>query len=160
VEAWFVINIKPKKEFVVETLFQATRTRVYIPRLLKDGRPAPFFPGYGFIFFDFPSQFRLVRFMRGVKAVLGHGLQPIPVSPALVEEIQSRERDGFVRLTEVYDVAKVGDDVEIVDGPLKGMRGIFNKELKDRERVAILLRYVAYQAQVLIKRDKLRRVEH
>lgn len=157
-EAWFVMNIKPKKEFVVERLFQGSRTRVYIPRWLKDGRPAPFFPGYGFIFFDFPAQFRLVRFMRGVKALLGDGLHPIPLPPALIEEIQSRECDGFVRFTEVYDAARVGDEVEIVDGPLKGMRGIFNKELKDRERVAILLRYVAYQAQVLIKRDKLRRV--
>lgn len=159
-EAWFVISTKPKREFVVERLFQEGGIRVYFPRWLKDGRPAPFFPGYGFIFFDFPAQFKLVTYTRGVKTLVGDGRRPTPLPPPVIEEIRARECDGYVRFTEVHGEARVGDEVEIVDGPLKGIRGIFNKELKDKERVAILLRYVAYQAQVLIERSKLKKVAH
>ncbi len=51
----------------------------------------------------------------------------------------------------------VGDEIEVVEGPLKGLRGIFQKEIGDRERVMILLNYVSYQGQLLIEKSKLKK---
>jgi hypothetical protein len=45
-----------------------------------------------------------------------------------------------------------------MEGPLKGLRGIFKKELTAKERVIILLNYVAYQGQLIIEKEKLKKV--
>jgi hypothetical protein len=45
-----------------------------------------------------------------------------------------------------------------VAGPLKGLRGIFKKELTPKERVLILLSYVSYQGQLVIEKEKLKKV--
>ena len=157
-ECWFVLNTKPKKESIVERLFQEGGILFYLPKYLKDGRPAPFFPGYGFINFDFPGQFNIVRYTRGVKTLVGDSHCPIPVSQTLIVQIKAREQDGYVQLSEAYEETHLGDRVEIVEGPLKGIRGIFCRELKDKDRVAILLEYISYQAQVMIEKYKLKKV--
>ncbi len=48
----------------------------------------------------------------------------------------------------------VGDEIEVVEGPLKGLRGVFKRELTERERVLILLDYVSYQGQLIIEKKK------
>jgi len=51
----------------------------------------------------------------------------------------------------------VGDEIEVAEGPLKGLRGIFQKQIDDKERVMILLSYVSYQGQLLIEKKKLKK---
>lgn len=155
---WFVVNTKPKKEFHVERLFQEGGIVSYLPKYLKKDKPAPFFPGYAFVFFDYNSQYHLIKFTRGVKAIVRQGAYPAPVDEALINEIRSQEREGYIELVNFYGDPNPGDEVEIMEGPLKGIRGIFSRELKDKDRVAILMRYVAYQAQVMIERCKLKKV--
>jgi hypothetical protein len=41
---------------------------------------------------------------------------------------------------------------------LKGLRGVFKKELSGQARVLILLNYVSYQGRLLIEKDKLKKV--
>jgi len=158
VECWFIVNIKPKKESLVERLFQQKGILSYYPKYLKNGRPAPFFPGYGFVYFDYPAQFNLIKYTRGVRTVVGHSHCPIPVCSTLIVEIKARECDGYIQLSEECGEACVGDEIEITTGPLKGVRGIFSEKLKDRDRVAILLQYVSYQGKVLIEKCKLKKV--
>ena len=55
-ECWFIANTKPKKEFIVERLFRQGGIVAYLPTYLKKGRPAPLFPGYEFVYFDYPGQ--------------------------------------------------------------------------------------------------------
>jgi transcriptional antiterminator RfaH len=158
-ERWFVINTKPRRESRVEAILSEAGFKVYNPVIMPAKMLRPLFPGYSFVFFDFPSQFRLVRYARGVKSILGVREEPTPVPDELVQEIKSRETDGVVVLQETRVVPEVGDEIEVVDGPLKGIRGIFNKELKDHERVAILLSYVSYQARLTISKSRLKKVE-
>lgn len=157
-ECWFVVNTKPKKEFIVERFFQESGIPSYLPLYVKAGRPAPFFPGYAFVFFDYPGQFNLVRYGRGVKALVGNSRCPIPVDRTLIVQIKARECDGYIQLSESGEEARLGDKVEIVEGPLKGIRGIFNRELKDQDRVAVLLEYISYHAQVMIDKHKMKKV--
>jgi transcription antitermination factor NusG len=46
----------------------------------------------------------------------------------------------------------------VKDGPLKNFAGIFEREMKDTDRVRILLEAVSYQAHVEIGRDMVKRV--
>jgi len=155
---WYVLNTKPKKEFQVERLFNEGGIEIYSPKYLSENRIKPFFPGYEFIYFDFPLQYQLVRYTRGVKRVVGNREGPIPIPEEVIQGIKAREMDGLIELLKYGEEPEVGDEIEVMEGPLKGLKGIFKRELPERERVLILLNYVSYQGQLLIEKRKLKKV--
>ena len=155
---WFVLNTKPKKEFHVEKLFIEGGFEIYNPKYLHDNKIKPFFPGYEFIYFDYPEQYRLVRYTRGVKRVVGNRVGPIPIPEKVITEIKAREVNGLIELYKYGQEPELGDEIEVVEGPLKGLRGIFKKEIPEKQRVLILLNYVSYQGQLLIEKKKLKKV--
>jgi transcription antitermination factor NusG len=155
---WFVLNTKPKKEFQVEKLFQEGGIEFYCPRYKQESRKKPFFSGYGFIRFAYPSQYRLVRYTRGVKRVIGNQEGPIPIPEEIILQIKQREINGYIELEKYGEIPEIGDEIEIMEGPMKGLKGIFRKELTDKERVVILLNYVSYQGQLIIEKKKLKKV--
>ncbi len=155
---WFVLNTKPKKEWQVEKLFTEGGIKVYNPKYMHDKRIKPFFPGYGFIYFDFPLQYQLVRYTRGVKRVVGTQEGPIPIPEEVIAGLKSREINGLIELLKYGEEPETGDEIEVVEGPLKGLRGIFEKKLDDKDRVLILLNYVTYQGKLLIEKKKLKKV--
>jgi len=157
-ERWFVLNTKPKKEFQVEKLFTEGKITVYNPKYLHENRIKPFFPGYEFVLFDFPAQYKLVRYTRGVKRVVGARGMPTPIPEEIIHKIKSREVNGFIKVEKYGEEPELGDEIEVMEGPLKGLRGIFKKELTPKERVLILLNYVSYQAQLIIEKEKLKKV--
>jgi len=157
-KSWFVINTKPKKEFQVKKIFGEAGFDYYNPVYESEGKVKPFFPGYGFLYFEFPGQYQLVRFTRGVKRVVGNREGPIPIPEEVIQEIKGREVNGLIELAKYGEEPAVGDEVEIAEGPWKGLRGIFKKELSDKDRVMILLSYVSYQGQLLIEKKKLKKV--
>jgi transcription antitermination factor NusG len=67
------------------------------------------------------------------------------------------EADGFIRIGERL---KPGDHVTIKDGPMKNLSGIFEKEMRDSERVSILLTTISFQGRVVIDRSLLDKVRH
>lgn len=157
-EKWFVLNTKPKKEFQVEKMFIQGGIQIYIPKFLQENKSKPFFPGYGFISFDYPNDYRLVKYTRGVKRVVGNEAGPIPVEDTIIKKIKSREIDGHIELNKYGKKPEIGDEIEVMEGPLKGLKGIFRRELTDSERVLILLNYISYQGQLIIEKKKLKKV--
>jgi len=157
-KSWFVVNTKPKKEFQVEKIFTEASIPVYNPKYRHEGQIKPFFPGYEFVCFDFPSQYRLVRYTRGVKKVVGNSEGPIPISEEVIHEIKAREINGLIELNKYGEEPQVEDEIEVMEGPFKGLRGIFKKELSDQERVMILLNYITYQGKLIIEKKKLKKV--
>ncbi len=157
-ESWFVLNTKPKKEYQVERLFSEGGIKVYFPKYMHENKVKSFFPGYGFIYFDFPAQYQLVRYTRGVKRIIGHDVGPIPLESGIIEQIKSRELEGFIELNKFGINPEIGDEIEVMEGPLKGLRGLYHRELTDKDRVLILLNYVSYQGQLIIEKKKLRKV--
>jgi transcription antitermination factor NusG len=156
-KAWYVLNTKPKKEYQVERLFKEGGIDFYCPRYLQEAREKPFFSGYGFIYFDYPDQYRIVKYTRGVKRIIGNQEGPIPIPEEMVQQIRKREINGYVEFEKYGVVPDIGDEIEIMEGPMKGLRGIFRKELTDKERVVILLNYVSYQGQLIIEKSKLKK---
>ncbi len=157
-QRWFVLNTKPKKEHQVERLFIEGGFTIYNPKYLVEKKIKPFFPGYEFILFDFPAQYQLVRYTRGVKRVVGTRGVPTHIPEKVIHEIKSREVNGLIAVDKYGEKPQVGDEIEVMEGPLKGLRGIFKKELTPKERVLILLNYVAYQGQLIIEKQKLKKV--
>jgi transcriptional antiterminator RfaH len=154
---WYVINIKPKKETQVERLFTEGGFEVYCPKYVREKRVSPFFPGYAFLRFDFPAQFQMVKYTRGVKRVVGNDSGPIPIPEQTIRGIREREHDGLIVFERYGEQPRVGDQIEVVEGPLKGLRGVFQKEIGEKERVMILLNYVSYQGMLLIEKQKLKK---
>ena len=155
---WYVINTKPKKESQVERLFEEGGFTVYCPKYVREKRVGPFFPGYAFLQFEFPAQFQMVKYTRGVKRVVGNDDGPTPILEEIVMSIKARERDGLVVFEKYGEEPAVGDEIEVVEGPFKNLKGIFRKEVGDNERVMILLNYVSYQGTLLIEKTKLKKI--
>jgi transcription antitermination factor NusG len=155
---WFVLNTKPKKEFHVEKIFTEAGFRIYNPKYKQDERVKPFFPGYEFIHFDFPEQYRLVKYTRGVKKIVGTQEGPTPIPEEVLDALKAREVNGLIELFKYGEEPELGDEIEVVEGPLKGLKGVFKRELSDADRVLILLNYVSYQGQLVIERKKLKKI--
>ena len=156
---WFVLNTKPKKEYQVERLFEEGGFDFYCPKYIQESRKKPFFPGYGFIYFDYPAHYKLVKYTRGVKKIIGNQEGPIPVHEKIIQQIKLREINGYIELEKYGGIPEIGDEIEIMEGPMKGLRGVFRKELTEKERVVMLLNYVSYQAQLIIEKKKVKKVK-
>lgn len=90
--------------------------------------------------------------------MVGSKVLPTPILEDVILEIKSREVNGLIEIDKYGEEPEVGDEIEVVEGPLKGLRGIFKKELTAKERVLILLNYVTYQGQLIIEKEKLKKV--
>src|SRR5512136_2882717 len=110
---WYVINVKPKKEFQVEKLFTEGGFTYYNPVYKQDERVRPFFPGYGFLLFEFPNQYQMVKYTRGIKRVVLNIQRPIPLPGEVIQEIRAREIGGLIELEKHGLMPQVGDEIEV-----------------------------------------------
>jgi len=163
---WYAIHTHPKQEdragsnmrvLGVPIFNLKTRERRYnqytnVPSYITK----PLFPRYIFARFKINDLYHKVRFTRGVSSVVSFGEEPTPIDEEVIALIQSHvKEDGFVRINEEI---RPGDRVIVKDGPLKNFAGIFEREMKDTDRVRILLEAVSYQAHVEIGRDMVKRM--
>lgn len=155
---WYVLNTRPKKEFQVEKLFIEGGFNVYNPKYKQDNQILPFFAGYEFVQFEFPSQYQMVKYTRGVKRIIGNEEGPIPIGDEVILVIKAREKNGLIELEKYGIEPGVGDEIEVAEGPLKGLRGIFKKEMKAKERALILLNYVTYHGRIIIEKKRIKKV--
>jgi len=110
----------------------------------------PLFPRYIFARFRIDNLIHRVRYTRGVQSIVSLGRNPAPVDDQIIFLLQSQMNDeGLVK---VCDQFKTGDEVIIRDGLLRNFTGIFEREMKDSERIVVLLNTVSYQAHFEIER--------
>lgn len=116
----------------------------------------PFFPCYVFARFELDRHYHMVKYTRGVRNIVGNPGSPWPVSKEIIDIVKSRmNEDGFVVIRP--DI-KVGDMVEITEPPLKGFVGIFESEIKDSDRIIVLLNTIEYQAKIKIEKEFLKKL--
>jgi len=163
---WYVIHTHPRQEDRAERNLLSEGLETLSPKIKQrrynqyTGELAyvikPLFPRYIFARFDADVWLHHVRYTRGVHCVVSFGEYPTPVDGEIITIIRSRiGEDGFVRIS---DQLLPGDRVMVKDGPLKNFIGIFEREMKDCDRVMILLTTVGYQAHIMIERDLLRKI--
>jgi len=88
--------------------------------------------------------------------VVGNDQGPIPVEPEIIGCLKSREKGGLIELMKYGEEPQPGDEIEVSGRSSEGLRGLFCKNLSDRERVMILLNYVAYQGSLMIEKARLK----
>lgn len=162
---WHAIYTKPQEEGRAEANLAAGGIEALYPRVRQERRnpytgkavhlPRPLFPRYIFARFDAATELHRVCYTRGVKSLVSFGGGPLPVEDEVIALLRSRVgEDGFVPLD---DGLRSGDEVEISDGPLRGMRGVFDRSLSGERRVMVLLTAIRCGASVTVERASVQR---
>jgi transcriptional antiterminator RfaH len=154
---WYALHTHPNQEGRAESNLTAWNIETFVPKYRARRRnefrsePSysvrPLFTGYIFARFD-ANEIPKVRYTRGVHSVVGIGTTPVPVDDELMEAIRARTgEDGLVRLS---DEIKPGDEVVLKGGSFDNFEGVFERRLKDSERVMILLKTVTHRVRVVV----------
>jgi len=145
---WYLLYLKPKNEDKVseklsecgfEVFNPKIKERRYVRRKLMDV-VSPLFPGYIFVRFGIPADYRLIKYTRGVRNVVGTENFPIPVAQGIIDSVCARLVEGFA-VVKAHRFSP-GEAVVIKEGPFQGIDAIFEKEMKGIERVSVLLQEV------------------
>lgn len=152
---WYSVYTKPRQENTVAGSLQNAGLEIFNPRLRRKKymngiyRDAinPLFPCYLFVKFEPETTSHMIKYTRGVRRIVG-GDMPWPVADEVIDLIRNQGEDGVIAI-KPPDL-KYGDSVAINDGPLTGLKGIFENELSGQERVVLLLSAIEYQARVVV----------
>lgn len=152
---WYSVYTKPRHENTVADSLQNAGLEVFNPRLRRKkymnssyrDTVNPLFPCYIFVRFEPETTAHMIKYTRGVKRVVG-GDMPWPVSGEIIDLIRDQGEGGIIAIKPPQ--LKYGDSVAINDGPLAGLKGIFERELNGNERVVLLLSAIEYQARAVV----------
>src|SRR5215813_2984141 len=164
---WYVVHTNPKQEERADNNLRAWGVDTLLPKLKTyrfnefTGAPTvhtkPLFPRYIFAKFNARKQLAKISFTRGVHYVVSFGGQPVSVDEDIIQIVKARmDQTGFVKLG---DELKQGDRVVIKAGPLREFEGIFERRLKDNERITVLLTTISYQGRLVINKDLIEKVQ-
>ena len=115
----------------------------------------PLFPGYLFVWVV--RGWWDARWSPGVIRLVMDGSVPAHVPDAVIAEIRSRERGGFVEVPNPHGLAP-GMRVRVISGPLSAQIGML-AALRPRERVLVLLQMLGGQQRVELARTAVEAVE-
>src|SRR5574344_1360744 len=154
---WYVVNtysgheqkVKEKIKAKIESMgMQDFIYRIIIPETteieIKDGvkkeKVKKMFPGYILVEMVMTDEvWYIVRNTPGVTGFIGSsgkGAKPTPLPPQEIDKVLANM--GMSRLDIDSDM-KIGDQVNVVDGPFKGMMGRIDSVDKDNNRLNVLI---------------------
>jgi transcriptional antiterminator RfaH len=137
---WYLIHSKPRQEARALENLQRQGYEAWLPMLtvekIRRGRIAnvtePMFSRYLFIRLDtVTSNWAPIRSTLGVSRLVTFGSVPASVPDDLIEALRTAPMQSRQRLL------ATGEEVLFVDGPLQGLRGIFQQH--DGEARALVL---------------------
>jgi transcriptional antiterminator RfaH len=161
---WYCLHTKPLKEAHVASYCTAQLDlQTYFPRVrqyrvIRRQRrlvTRPLFPRYLFCRFDSATLYRAVRYAPEILDIVSSGSTPTIVPDNLIENLQSWAGDE-VDIFTLQPTFKIGDEVEVTDGPLQGFSGRILKESEESARVVILLSFLQNGAHLSVDRTDLR----
>ena len=163
---WYLIHSKNRQEHVAELNLRQLGVETFCPRVNEGKWPRSkalaegevLFPGYLFIRADMASQYRKITYAHGVLRVVQFGAAPAVVDEEIVNSIKERVHNGLVVLPKAslssdQNSLQPGQIVRIHKGPLQGLKAIFEQELNGAQRVALLMKTVAFQGHVILDRN-------
>jgi transcriptional antiterminator RfaH len=143
--AWYALYTKPNSEVKVARTLKVRGFEAYLPLLpSKPGeRIEPLFPTYLFVQCDLETLgIASLQWIPGLRRIVGFAGRPAVVPDAAIKlmetELRRIEEQGGLP-THSF---KPGDEVVIEEGPLAGLRGVFQGPLGPAERVHILIDFL------------------
>ena len=142
---WYCLRSESRKEHIATNNLQNLCFEVYLPvycRVIRHARKItlaakPVFPGY--LFAAIQNDFQLSQFKRtkGVKAVVSAGIKPISIHSSFIHQIKAKEdAQGYVQINQGR--FQSGDLVNIQEGALKGLQGLFHCSLDDQRAMLLV----------------------
>jgi transcriptional antiterminator RfaH len=160
---WACAQVEPRRERLASHCLTLAGYEIYQPLLREQRRShgrkitvtSPLFPGYLFLWVV--SGWWNARWSPGVIRLIMDGLQPAHVPDAVISEIRSRERGGFIELPKSRGLAP-GMRVKVLQGPLQDQIGLL-AALRPHERVLVLLQLLGGQQRVELARNAIEAIQ-
>src|SRR5215471_10526732 len=160
---WACAQLEPQRERLAVYCLGLAGYQIYRPLLREQRRShgrkilvtPPLFPGYLFLWVV--RGWWDARWSPGVIRLIMDGEHPAHVPGAIIDEIRSRERNGFVELPKVRGLVP-GMRVRVISGPLSERIGML-AALRPHERVLVLLQLLGGQQRVELARGAVEAVE-
>ena len=154
---WYAVRTKPNEEDRADMNLRAWQVETFTPKV-KELCTSTYggsryvtrhlFARYIFAHFDPERQLHQINYTRGVQNVVSFGGSPLSIADKVIDVIRERiGEDGFIRINDDF---KPGDSVKVNSGPLQSIEGVFERKLKDKDRVKILLNTISYESHLLI----------
>lgn len=144
-EVWYALYTKPNAEAQVARTLAARGLQPFLPLLpaRPDGRIRPLFPAYVFVRCDLTAVgLDQLQWIPGLRRILSFAGRPAVVPDKAIELIEAGLREIEAAGGLPKHPFKPGDTVVIDQGPLAGLRGIFQGPVGAVERVHILIRFL------------------
>ena len=152
---WFCLKTQPKREHLGATaLRRQFGIECFSPRLrfrrMTQRGPVWFveamFPGYLFAKFVYSEQHRAVEASHGIRGIVHFGDRLATLPENVVVGLQTRV--GAEEIVTVDCPIKVGQTVEIVEGPFQGLEVVVTHLLPAKERVRVLFEFLGRSIQM------------
>jgi transcription elongation factor/antiterminator RfaH len=160
---WYAIYTKPRHEKKVYQQLVEKDIVVFLPmtkslRQWKDRRKwveMPLFTGYVFIDILLKNKIEALQ-TRGVVKMVSFGGVPASIPDWQIEQLKKVISQPESLRLEQY--LKKGDTVEVIAGPLKGVKG-YLREIRGETRVAILIDGIYQSASFEVQKNFVKKIE-
>ena len=158
---WFCLKTQPKREHLGATaLRRQFGVECFSPRLrfrkMTQRGPVWFveamFPGYLFAKFVYSTQHRAVESSHGIRGIVHFGDRLATLPENIVAALQSRV--GEEEIVTLDCSLKVGQSVEIIEGPFQGLEVVVTHLLSAKNRIRVLFEFLGRSMQMEISTAK------
>jgi transcriptional antiterminator RfaH len=151
---WLLLQVKPRQEMRALENLERQQGECYCPLIqvekLRRGKriqvEEALFPGYLFINVQLQQNgltYTSIRSSRGVSKIVSFGVEPITIPEALIEQLKLRESAGLA-CTKSEDLPQGGDQVNIIEGPFKGLQALYS-HADGQQRAVVLINLLHQQ---------------
>ena len=139
---WIAIRSKPRSEKIVSNELSKKGIESFLPLIKKRQKWSdrkkwvefPLFPSYIFARIQLKDSIYILN-TRGVNTIVKFGDKVITVDDKVVNSIKLALEGGYELHQMKYFT--IGDQVEVIDGPMKGAKGIVETKFKNENRLII-----------------------
>ena len=158
---WFCLKTQPKREHLAATaLRRQFGVECFSPRLrfrrMTQRGPVWFveamFPGYLFAKFVYSTQHRAVESSHGIRGIVHFGDRLATLPENIMAALQSSV--GAEEVVTVDWSVKIGQTVEIIEGPFQGLEVLVTHLLPAKERIRVLFEFLGRPLEIEISTAK------
>jgi transcriptional antiterminator RfaH len=158
---WFCLKTQPKREHLAATALrrqfgvECFSPRLRFRRMTRRG-PVWFveamFPGYLFAKFIYSTQHRSVESSHGIRGIVHFGDRLATLPENIVAELQSRM--GAEQVMTLDCSIKIGQSVEVIEGPFQGLEVVVTHLLPAKDRIRVLFEFLGRSVEMEVSTAK------
>ena len=162
---WIAIRSKPRSEKIVSNELNKKGIESFLPLIKKRQQWSdrkkwvefPLFPSYLFARIELKDSLYIMN-THGVNTIVKFGDKVITVEDKVVNSIKLALEGGYELHQMKYFT--IGDQVEVIDGPMKGVVGIVENKLKNENRLVIKIEALQQAVAVHINSEYLEYIKN